>query len=592
MVDHLTFRCIDGGASDATFLSDDDRILLFTMSPDGQLDLDTRRLPANRPDAKPQTFKPARKDWSNQELANLFRVKRLLDTAGIVCEIDRGASDEGDPWFVFCRPDGDVFAHFCRIDGIYILDSPTIDRPLRGRDFNELINDFTGLTRTATGASVDEDDSHAHRVVRFVGNSKVHLHPSAILAALIWTFLLASEDLLLVRVANDGGDDRDPLDIGAVTGDDDIGLVAVETVASLTDVEILELEAFRQDGAKASPKDFGEAEAIEKAAQVHQSGVLVQNHTALGLSTLAIAMGFLSEAIFSDENQAILAALDDLSILDAVVPSDGAQGPDGQIATSGINAFAGEGDGGLDGKTDLSALKASDNDGQAQHKDKTMLESSFKLAVDSSLETVLFTDQAIQLDPFKLVKAAKVGHTEDAAEAHVSATLHANAEPSIHVDTSRYLEFDVVLQGLTAAWKPELREYVIDDVTIKSTFDVTSSVYSENAVLDQLLSDAIDDAIADVSTTPTGVFSVETYGSANGYFAAFDDSAREYIDYVIAKTSSIDIVSVEDHLILIDLDVLEHPSEQKSVMTWTFNDGGTISLIGLQSDYDSYGMLA
>jgi len=88
MVDHLTFRCIDGGASDATFLSDDDRILLFTMSPDGQLDLDTRRLPANRPDAKPQTFKPARKDWSNQELANLFRVKRLLDTAGIVCEID------------------------------------------------------------------------------------------------------------------------------------------------------------------------------------------------------------------------------------------------------------------------------------------------------------------------------------------------------------------------------------------------------------------------------------------------------------------------------------------------------------------------
>ena len=212
-----------------------------------------------------------------------------------------------------------------------------------------------------------------------------------------------------MRVANDGGDDRDPLDIGAVTGDDDIGLVAVETVASLTDVEILELEAFRQDGAKASPKDFGEAEAIEKAAQVHQSGVLVQNHTALGLSTLAIAMGFLSEAIFSDENQAILAALDDLSILDAVVPSDGAQGPDGQIATSGINAFAGEGDGGLDGKTDLSALKASDNDGQAQHKDKTMLESSFKLAVDSSLETVLFTDQAIQLDPFKLVKAAKVG---------------------------------------------------------------------------------------------------------------------------------------------------------------------------------------
>lgn len=37
------------------------------------------------------------RDWSNQELANIYRVKKLLDAAGVVNSLERGVTDEGIP---------------------------------------------------------------------------------------------------------------------------------------------------------------------------------------------------------------------------------------------------------------------------------------------------------------------------------------------------------------------------------------------------------------------------------------------------------------------------------------------------------------
>ena len=45
----------------------------------------------------------------------------ILTQAGLETEVDSGITDEGDPWFVFIRPDtGDVVAHFARIDGLFL----------------------------------------------------------------------------------------------------------------------------------------------------------------------------------------------------------------------------------------------------------------------------------------------------------------------------------------------------------------------------------------------------------------------------------------------------------------------------------------
>ena len=50
--------------------------------------------------------------WRNQELADLYRTQRILALAGITTKVDRGMTDEGDPWFVFMDSMGEVFVHF------------------------------------------------------------------------------------------------------------------------------------------------------------------------------------------------------------------------------------------------------------------------------------------------------------------------------------------------------------------------------------------------------------------------------------------------------------------------------------------------
>ena len=195
----LTFRNKDGGPSEQGFLTDENQTLSFRTNEDGGTSLGN--LP--QPSDLTSLFPDPKKDWSNQELADLFRVRQLLSGANVAVETDRGVSDEGDPWFVFCHANGEVFIHLCRIDGYYLLDSPNVLRPLRGADFNELIADFTNQALPARGT----EDEAEHRVIRLERGGKVRLHPSAMLAALIWTLFLASEELVLLAPEEQALDD-------------------------------------------------------------------------------------------------------------------------------------------------------------------------------------------------------------------------------------------------------------------------------------------------------------------------------------------------------------------------------------------------
>jgi len=63
--------------------------------------------------------------WTSRDHAELARLGALLARGGIACDVLDGASDEGHPWCAF-GPAGsaDVFAHFARIDGRYVVDWP------------------------------------------------------------------------------------------------------------------------------------------------------------------------------------------------------------------------------------------------------------------------------------------------------------------------------------------------------------------------------------------------------------------------------------------------------------------------------------
>lgn len=120
-------------------------------------------------------------DWTQQELAEFYRVESALVQAGTQLETARGLSDEGDPWFIFCRADtGDVFIHFARIDGVYIVDGAAFEAPARGADFAALVRQLIECYPLAK--------------MRGRSSGNVFIHPAALLIALVGAAFFHSND--------------------------------------------------------------------------------------------------------------------------------------------------------------------------------------------------------------------------------------------------------------------------------------------------------------------------------------------------------------------------------------------------------------
>jgi hypothetical protein len=120
-----------------------------------------------------ERFQPWR-DWSQREVAEFYRVESVLIQAGLRIDTDRGVSDEGEPWFVFCRADtGEVFIHFARINSQYVVAGSAFDGVVRGVDFPALVRELIAR--------------HPLVQTRPQNRSNVFLHPAALLIAVVGT---------------------------------------------------------------------------------------------------------------------------------------------------------------------------------------------------------------------------------------------------------------------------------------------------------------------------------------------------------------------------------------------------------------------
>ena len=135
-------------------------------------------------------------DWTRDELAELYRIEHALAQANIRLETDRGLSDEGDPWFVFCRTDGEVLVHITRYDGQYRLSSPGLANSLAGRSFAELTKAF--VRQVPVQVSLQQQ-----------GGAKLFVHPAAMLAVIVGTLFAASNDLHLFSSRSETGQHDD-----------------------------------------------------------------------------------------------------------------------------------------------------------------------------------------------------------------------------------------------------------------------------------------------------------------------------------------------------------------------------------------------
>jgi len=129
-------------------------------------------------------------DWTRDEVAELYRIEHALVQSGLTLEVERGVTDEGDPWFIFCRADGEVLIHLARYDGLYHLHSPALSSPLIGRSFIELTKAFSSQVPLQI-------------TLQRNAGARLFVHPAAMLAVVIGTIFAASNDLMLVSEKTD-----------------------------------------------------------------------------------------------------------------------------------------------------------------------------------------------------------------------------------------------------------------------------------------------------------------------------------------------------------------------------------------------------
>ncbi|WP_461369757.1 hypothetical protein [Candidatus Darwinibacter acetoxidans] len=117
-------------------------------------------------------------------MGEFYRVEAILVQSGLRIDTEQGISDEGDPWFAFCRADeGDVIVHIARIRGIYVLAGPWYNKAASGSDISSLVRDLVAhhpLITTAKGTRLR--------------GSNIYLHPAALLVAIVATAFFKSAE--------------------------------------------------------------------------------------------------------------------------------------------------------------------------------------------------------------------------------------------------------------------------------------------------------------------------------------------------------------------------------------------------------------
>lgn len=544
----LSFQNKEGASSHQDFLTDEYEKLSFRTAEDGAVSLgevSPTSLPTPLPDPK--------KDWGNQELADLFRVRQLLGGAGVPVETLRGITDEGDPWFVYCHLNGDVFIHMARIDGIYVLDSPNVHRPLRGRNFNELIADFTSDALPSYTTAGNEDGATERRVIKLERGGKVRLHPSAMLAALIWTLFLASEELVMLAPEEQALADDDLLDF-------------TDVIAADLDHQVLEMETADldrlgvPDAMKAIHEDMAhgtsEAQMQMREVMAQQGLAMHQNAYAMGLSTIAIAMGFMSEAVLLDNQRKVLEGLKAMGFTEYAADAGPelteitAEKEDGALLEM-LAEFLG---------LDLS-LNTDISEAPSPQDGTTLLQQDM-------LHMVETVDEALMAPKATQTVVRKNGDDTDLSEApvEVSAQDPGLQEKLITMAVAEQDAETLTMSDLLGD-QHHMEEFQLGQTTIMASFDVTKSdafSLSEYLFVSQRTTDHRE----------------------------FDGRAQSFIDFIQAKETEVGIVTIGNEIIMIDRGAFQHNGAETYTFSWETNDGQIISMIGLRSEFQEFDLIA
>ena len=598
----LTFKGKSELSADSQFLQDCGETLDFRTDDDGRLEFNEPTLTYTEYSAPSLD-----NDWSNQELADLFRIKRFLTSAGVMCDIHRGLTDEGDPWCVFCDEGGNIFIHFCRIDGLYLLDSPSIEKPLRGADFNALLSDFTNRDVSKTQAnSVHESERH---VLHFHRGGKVRLHPSALLSALIWTLFLASEELVLATVAKEpdpSQDDTAGTD-DSIRTDADIDhanpIVASPNVEGPGDVR---QDAFQVSSSQASDKELDTVikprDDSLKEVQGQQGIGISTNAYTIGLSTISIACGLMSERIWEDHRKKVLATLEETDfaslLSDGAIPDPTEAGPrqsEGDFLEKLFEAIIPD-----EFSKDLTILRdgvrealGTTKNNSPDAKDATDSVDNlfaFKNTIDSDAP-IFSTSQ--EDPPGTSHMTPELAKLRDAARAGVDSEKKDGtaANPSGPQILNLVLDNEAsdALVNVFSSWQPDFYEALVNNTKVYASLDLATS---KDDTASQLI-EFVSSTSAETPETPDTLVAVDALSkpTAVNKLQMFDDKAKAFMNELFSRIENIEMLYHDGDLILTDLGAFKTEGSRTYTMSWEFSDGSVVSTVGLRADFEAFDLI-
>lgn len=541
-------------------------------------------------------------DWDNHELAGLYRVEGLLVQANIRILSGRGVSDEGDPWFVFCREDGDVFVHLARIDGAYLLDSPGLADVLHGSDFAELISRFVRQIAEKTAAAADNVVAFRPHALK---DQTIRLHPSVMLAALVWSLYLASDDFIGAAQAmeNIAGEEPDPepqpsdLLHGLIARGEELAPELALLQLSQRIGELRDAGSYGDAGAPAQAP--GEAtrqtgSVVDNRATASAQAPLVVQGVAASLALIAVSYGFHAlpeleagvdaESPIAGEQTFQLVSIGEEKIAQLVgqAESDVPQLPEGftglSEAASVPTLFVGDSTVPTPG-TGMALIGP------------VMTEEAFTEASKEIPTEVTASSPPSKVAP-QDVKASgsSVVGSGGAAKSEPKSTASPERSPN---ETQQVLT-------LVNQYAGTLNDYQIGDLTVATTLDyagldkILTRINSDDTAPDASTFETTDDLLEDTAGATPAFSNPPNDNLKSSWFdprdTNYDDVAQRFITQFIRNTEQIELVQFNMEIVLIDMTAIDDPNDIAHTRRWVTDDGHVISTIGHLQDFLDYGI--
>ena len=496
-------------------------------------------------------------NWSNQELAEFYRVKKFFSLYKIFIVTDAGLSDEGDPWFVYCNQQGDVFAHFCKINGKYLLDSPKLSKVIIALSLRELVDNFCA------------DEFEKNKKIEELKNNVVVLHPAIQFTSLV----------LALYVATDPMGSKAHAETNVALNDAFIHFNLVNNVES---------SIFEHHTDK---KDIIDQDLYMVFKNIISKFDIDDHEYYITIATIAGIASCIASAIeFNDEIKSflMLASVNDTenSILTSAslpVTSDEFNfinlNKESEFLNHTDNKF-------LNNENQIKLEFTNDELTQTVNFENSSDNSSYFIPKPNNDNS---NSNMLNIENMQLTIQSNQNYNFVLSQLNVPVV-----EPKSNIinieqfkETLSSLNRYETVTSITISNLSDNNAYILNDLSKINGLEkilIFSGLNGTNNELNPVssLSTSLDEKKVSLVTNQTPDTSLQAY----------NDQVRQVLDFILGKGDHITILNLPKEVIFVDDNAMNSLNDKITARSWTTKDGGVISLVGYVKDFNDFKLLA